>query len=153
MAGELRRHHGGHGVHRSLLDSALRHTGTAWRDPVSGKRPEYEECAGAPDGLAGMSVAAVFAFCRVAESCLPAGRRCERSTVPDAAPHRSGADRSSAYWPGHSPMPTLSWTRPTMRLRFWSTYAKIADADESANPPRDQRNHGCDWFSDCRRHH
>src|ERR1017187_9690543 len=34
-----------------------------------------------------------------------------------------------------------------------STHAKIADADESANPSRNQRNHGRDWFSDCRRHH
>jgi hypothetical protein len=62
-------------------------------------------------------MATVPTFGRVAESCLPAGRRCERSTEPDAPPHRSGADR-----------------RPT-----YSTHAKIADTDESTNPPRDQQ--------------
>src|ERR1039457_6346664 len=50
-----------------------------------------------------MSMAAVLAFGRFAASCLPAGWRCERSTIPDASPHRSGADRRPAHWPGAQP--------------------------------------------------
>jgi len=110
----------------SLLDSALRCAGAARGYSRSGKRPQHEKCAGASDRLAGMPVAAVPAFGRFAASCLPAGWRGERSTEPAASPHRSGTDRRPAY----------------------STHAKIADADEPTNSPREQRNHRRDRCSD-----
>jgi hypothetical protein len=79
----------------------------------------------------------------------------EVSAVRSLMRHRTDLVQIAAQHigPGPSLMPTLSWDKAGHASSLLVKHAKIADADESTNPPRDQRNHRRDWFSDCRRHY
>src|ERR1039457_606463 len=79
---------------------------------------------------------------------------CDVSAVRSLMRHRTDLVQIAAQHigPGRSLMPILSWDKAGHAASLLVKHAKIADADESTNPPRDQRNHRRDWFSDCRRH-
>ena len=124
VAGELWHHDGSDGEHGGVLDSALRCAGTTRGKAVPGGRPWHEKRTGTAHGLARMPVDPVPAFGRTAARGLSAGRRGMRGAVIDAAPRGSGADDQPTY-PAH---------------------AQSADADECADPSRDQRHHRVDGF-------
>src|SRR5258708_6138625 len=86
MVGKLWHHHGGDGMHRGILDSALRCAGTPPTQALLGGRPGYEECTGTAHGLARMPVVAVSAFGRTAASGVSTGWGSLRGAVVDAAP-------------------------------------------------------------------
>src|SRR5215831_433715 len=92
VVGKLRYHHGCHGKHWGVLDSALRCIGATWGEAMFGKRSRHEKRAGAAHGLARMPVAAVSAFGRTAARGISAGRRYLRRAELDAAPHRTGGN-------------------------------------------------------------
>ncbi len=86
MVGELWDHHGGDGIHRGVLDSALRRAGTLPREALFSRRPRYEERTGTAHGLARMPMAAVSTFRRIAASGVSTGRGSLRGAVVNAAP-------------------------------------------------------------------
>src|SRR5262249_21577748 len=89
-----------HGIHRGVLDSALRCVGETWDKAVFGGCAWHEKCARAAHRLARMPVAAISAFGGIAAGSIPARRRGMRGAVVDAAPQRSGADDQPTY-PAH----------------------------------------------------
>ena len=118
MAGELWRHHGGDGIHRGVLDSALRCAGATRGEALSGGRPGMKNVPGRrTDWHECQWLQFLHSVGLLRAAFRPDGEVC---AVRSLMRHRSD----------------LVECQPTH-----SAHAQSADPDECADPSRDQRPH------------
>lgn len=116
MAEALWSSYGGHAIHRSLLDSAVRHSGATWSGSVPGERERDAESAGPQERCPGMPVALEAPHPRPFAEFLSSHRRSAPRAHAVAATGRSSefrgpvcatdAESVNPNEPAHAPGPT-----------------------------------------------